>query len=238
MKCNITRKAGRLICAAGLALFSVQLIVAQEFTVHMKDDDGNVSTHYVSRYAVRNVSSVPAQSDMIYRLDRNQIITINHKDKTYGEISVSELQGLMDKKMQQTAEQKEAMRRMGYGVPPTVTKLGPGETICGYATEKYSIKSSMTQGENWVAPGLEVPAGYYDMLGVLGGGQITGVGDISQLSKAMGSLKGFVLKSVATMSSPLMKNVHITTVAADVEKGPIPPSTFEPPAGYTKLSRR
>jgi len=50
--------------------------------------------------------------------------------------------------------------------------------------------------------------------------------------------KGFLLKSVATITTnPMMKGMTFTRVATLVEKGPIPASTFEPPAGYQKVAR-
>jgi hypothetical protein len=51
-------------------------------------------------------------------------------------------------------------------------------------------------------------------------------------------IKGFLLKSVTTVTtSPMMKGTPVSQVATSVEKGPIPASTFEPPAGYQKQAR-
>jgi hypothetical protein len=122
---------------------------------------------------------------------------------------------------------------MGLDAAPTITNLGAGEAIAGYATEKYSIKTPLMQGESWVAPDLEFPAGYRDMTASSLAGQVPGIG---QLFKGMRTVKGFVLKSAGTSSMPMMKGVVFTEIATSVEKGPIPPSTFEPPAGYTKVA--
>jgi len=35
---------------------------------------------------------------------------------------------------------------------------------------------------------------------------------------------------------PMMKGATFTQTATSVEKAPIPPSTFEPPAGYRKVA--
>ena len=72
-----------------LLLFSI-FLSAQDFTVRMKDQDGKTAIHYVSRNAVRNVSSNPVETDVIYRLDRGTIIRLNHQDKTYTEITLAQ----------------------------------------------------------------------------------------------------------------------------------------------------
>src|SRR5216684_2072585 len=140
MKMRPTLTAARLAMAVAILVGSAQILPAQDFTVQMKDEDGrSIATHYVSRNAVRNVSSEPVDSDMIYRLDTGKIISLNHKQKTYGEIAAAEMRQLIEKKqVAMSPEKQEAMRRLGFGAAATVTKIGAGETIAGYATEKYS----------------------------------------------------------------------------------------------------
>jgi len=107
--------------------------------------------------------------------------------------------------------------------------------IAGYSTERYSIKTPMIQTESWVTPDLELPPGYYDMVTASVASQVGGMG---QLFKAMktNEIKGYLLKSVGTSSMPMMNGVTHTNVATSVEKKQIPLSTFEPPAGYRKVS--
>ena len=208
------------------------ILGAQDFTVRMKDQDGKIAVHYVARNAVRNVSAYPIETDVIYRIDQGKIIRLNPKQKTYTEVTMAEEREIISTAHVKPQDQ-EMMHRMGLDAPPTITNLGAGETIAGYATEKYSIKTPLVQGESWIAPELEVPAGYRDMTAASIAGQVPGIG---QLFKAMRTAKGFVLKSASTSSMPMMKGVVFTEIATSVEKGPIPPSTFEPPAGYTKVA--
>jgi hypothetical protein len=240
MKREPTSTAGRLAMAvAAILIARAQILPAEDFTVQMKDGDGrSIATNYVSRNAVRNVSTLPVHSDMIYRIDTGKIITLNHKQKTYGEIAPAEVRQLMEKKqIAMSPEKQEAMRRLGFGGAATVTKIGPGETIAGYATEKYSATTPMSQGEIWVTPALEIPAGYYDMVTSLVASEVGGMGLIFTELKEK-QIKGYLLKSVATtMATPMMKGMTFTRVAASIEKGPIPASTFEPPAGYQKVTR-
>jgi hypothetical protein len=241
MKPQSTSTAIRLVMAvAGILIISAQIVSAQDFTVQMKGEDGKtIATHYVSRNAVRNVSSYPVDSDMIYRLDTGTIITVNHKQKTYGEIAVAEVRQLAEKKQaEMTPQKQELMRHFGYGGAASVTKIGAGETIAGYSTEKYSTKTPMSQGEIWVAPALEVPPGYYDMVTALAASEVSGLGLIFKELKEK-QIKGFLLKSVANATAnPIMRGtVSVSQIASSVEKHSIPLSTFEPPAGYQKATR-
>ena len=113
MKRKPTSTAAMAVAATLIVL--AQILPAQDFTVQMKDEDGrSIATHYISRNAVRNVSSEPVDSDMIYRLDTGKIITLNHKQKTYGEIAAAEMRQLIEKKqVSMSPEKQEAMRRLG-----------------------------------------------------------------------------------------------------------------------------
>src|SRR5712691_7019561 len=201
------------MAVAAILIVSAQILPAQDFTVQMKDEDGrSIATHYISRNAVRNVSSEPVDSDMIYRLDSGKIITLNHKQKTYGEIAAAEMRQLIEKKqVSMSPEKQEAMRRLGFGAAATVTKIGAGETIAGYAPEKYSAKAPMIQAEIWVAPALEVPPGYYDLMTSLLVAQIGGMGQVFKEMKGK-QIKGYLLKAVTVLSNPMMKGATFTQV--------------------------
>ena len=106
-------------------------------------------------------------TDMIVRYDQGKIITVDHKKKTYTEMTLEQLQQKINeaaKAMNENKEQMEALRKMmgqSFG-PVSVTKQGPGETIAGYATEKYLVKGPMEM-QIWAAPDLKIPGAYYDI---------------------------------------------------------------------------
>jgi hypothetical protein len=58
-----------------------------------------------------------------------------------------------------------ALKKMmgGSSAPLTVTRQGPGETIAGYATDKYLV-TGLVDMEIWAAPDLKVPTAYYDAM--------------------------------------------------------------------------
>jgi len=79
------------------------------------------------------------------------------------------------------------------------------------------------------APDLKIPALYYDAMKMRV--QRNPLFDMSKLYDEMKKIKGYALKTV--MTTKMMNMVtQTTTVVTSVEKGPIPPSTFEVPAGY------
>lgn len=226
----------RMISFAVILLASVRILSAQDFTVRMTDQDGKTAIHYVSRNAVRNVASNPIETDVIYRLDRGTIIRLNHQEKTYTEITLAEARQQGEKNAGTTNAQQAMMRRLGMtgGGATSVTKIGPGETIAGYTTEKYAAKTPMSQGELWVAPTLDAPAAYYEMWSSYAAAQMGSMGQIVKELREK-QVKGFILKMSGTGNMPMMKGVSFTQVATSVEKAPIPPSTFDPPAGYRKV---
>jgi len=236
MKLKQTSLIVRLAVTVAVILFFGQIASAQDFTVRMKDDDGKIAIYYVGRNAVRNVESNPVDTDVIYRFDTGKMIRLDHKQKTYTETTFAELRQEAEKNAADPQRQ-EMIRRLGLNLEAArITKIGPGETIAGYATEKYSSKTGLTEAEIWLTPALEMPAGYYDMMTTSVAAQAGGLGPILMDMKSQ-QVRGFVLKSVGGSSNPILKGATITKVATAVEKGPIPASTFEPPAGYRKVTR-
>lgn len=99
-----------------------------------------------------------------------------------------------------------------------------------FPTERYVAKTPAVQTEIAAAPGLSVPAGYYDMARASGGA----FGAAVQSGDAMKVVSGMILKRVGTMA---MNGVTTTEAATSVSTAPIPPSTFQPPAGYRKVPK-
>lgn len=221
----------RLItCAPALAFAGAVLAAvpaaAQDFVVTYKSEDGITKT-YVSQAAVRESSP---EEDTIYLIERGKIIVVNHEKKTYHETTLEEWRQSLGAL---TADPKlvEAARRRGLQATPSVSKVGPGETIAGYATEKYLVKTALGQTEIWAAPALQVPKAFWDLLSP-GGSAQPGV-SMAQFFEEMRKIGGVPLKSV----SKLTMGVTLEDVATSVQKGPIAASAFELPAGYKAAPR-
>ena len=226
------------IAVAVIFSSSASTLGAQDLTIRMKMGDGaEGTTYYVSPAAIRKTT--PGATDVIDRIDRGTIIYLDHRSKTYKEGSAAQAREAISKGMAKLDSEKLAgldpqkkaiLHQMGLDTPAQLTKIGPGETICGYPTDKYSIKMGMAQGELWITQALQYPAAYYRDFNLLSG--VGGpIGDAGKIA----DVHGIVLKRLMTMTLGRSTN-PVTETAVSVEMTPIPSSMFDPPAGYRKVS--
>lgn len=197
----------------------------------------STATIYLTSKAFRRSSS--DGTDSIFRFEDQKIVSVDHKKKTYSEITLEELQKKMDESMQAMnkeggEDQKqamEAMKKMFGGMADSikVTKIGPGEKVMGYNTEKYQVDMGMMKMQMWCAPDLKMPPAYYDSVKLRM--PKNPMFDMTKLYDEMKKMDGYPVKQVHTMSMMGM-NMTTTTEVTSVQKGAIPASTFAVPAGY------
>jgi len=193
--------------------------------------NSTTSTVYFREDAMREIQE--KGQDFIISFQTGLLILIDHDNKTYSESSLEDLQRLIDEVGQEQPEGMEMMRQMmgGKGGEVTVEKLGPGEEIAGFSTEKYRITSPPMEFVIWAAPELKVPSVYYDTLKVRRAKNP--LFDMSKMLEAFKQVNGYSLKTEMTMSMMGM-NMKSSTEVTKVERGPIPDSQFEVPTGYRK----
>lgn len=194
------------------------------------------STDYCSKNALKTSSS--DGNDSIIRFDTEKLISIDNKKKTYSELTFKQLQELLSQAQAELggmSEEELAMVKKVMGQTATsfsVAKLGPGENIAGYATEKYLLKGPV-EVEIWAAPDLKIPPAYYDAMQF----QMppNPMFDMQKMYSEMKKIAGIPLKTVTTMKM-MGKEMKTTRVVTSIEKGPIPASVFEIPAGYKRVN--
>jgi hypothetical protein len=182
------------------------------------------TTLYISQMATR--SSTGEGMDVIIRLDAKKMFIIDNKKKTYSERTFDEMEKMAAGagKENPPPEAAAQMRPMMGSGEVTVTPLGPGETIAGYATEKYHVTNGAEmEVDVWMAPALVMPAAYYDAMKSL-----MPANPMFDEYKKIGAMQ---LKSVSTMKVA-GHLITTTTVVKSVDKAPIPSATFDVPAGY------
>jgi hypothetical protein len=226
------------VAAATPQIFRTDLTVHQTTTsTGMMGGGGGApqnSTIYFSGNAMK--SSSADGNDVIMRFDQQKMVVIDNKKKTYSEMNFDELQKMMDKVGEQMKgmdpQQLEAMRKMmGQTMGDVkVTPQGAGETIAGYATEKYLINMGPMEMEVSAAPNFQIPPAYYNAMKLRM--PKNPMFDASKMYDEMSKIKGMTMKSVMTMKIMNMA-MTTTTLVTSVEKGSIPASTFAVPAGYT-----
>jgi hypothetical protein len=226
--------------AAAQALFSKDLTLHETTTGGMGGGGTTTTAIYLSANAMKRSSS--DGTDTIMRFDSGKLITIDNKKKTYTEMTMEELQAMLDKAssaMQQMDPQAaEAMRKMMGGGGPitfTVTKIGPGEQIAGYATEKYDVKGGPMEMQIWAAPEVKVPATYYDAMKARL--RPNPMFDMSKMYDEFKKINGMSLKTITNMKM-MGREMTTTTLVNSVEKGAVPAATFEIPAGYKKVATK
>lgn len=200
----------------------------------------STTTHYFSANATKSVS--PEGMDSIIRFDQQKLISVDNKKKTYTEITFQQMQAMIDQLgkgmagMQNDPEAMAAIKKMmgGSSAPLTVTKAGPGENIAGYATEKYVVSGPMDM-EIWAAPDLKVPTAYYDAMKIRV--PANPIFDMGKMYDAFKQINGWPVKYTMTMKM-MGRSITTTNEVTSVQKGVIPPSTFEVPAGYKLVQEK
>ena len=222
-------KAARFATVA-FALFPVfaEQLFAQDLTVTMVED-GDMETVYLSPTAMRYVTS---SDDVIIRIDQRKYIMVDNRAKTYSEMSFDRLQQ-MKAETDRELDPKEAQglkKTLGWnGKDAKATRVGAGDTILGYKTEKYLLTGPAGQFEVHVAPSIQVPAAYHEAMKLSGG-----MGPFSSFAESFKEIKGLVLKQVST-SKVFGSVITSTSVASKVDPSPIPAARFAPPSGYKNV---
>jgi hypothetical protein len=220
-------------------------IFSQDLTMHVTTTSPGMagrgggsfnSTEYFSKNAMKTTSS--EGNDVIIRFDSEKIITIDNRKKTYTEMTFKQLQDMINNAGAQMGQNREAMEQMrkmmGQGnAPVTLKKEGPGENIAGYPTEKYLISGPMEM-ELWKAPSLKIPTAYYDVMKMEM--PANPMFDMKAFYDEMKKIDGMTLKSVMTIKMMNME-MKTTRVVNSIEKGAIPASVFEVPAGYKLVQK-
>jgi hypothetical protein len=200
-----------------------------------KGGEPRPSTLYLSSNAMRHTQA--DGTDIIMRFDQNKMIFVDNTKKSYSEATFEELQQRADQAAAQAGkgmnkEQMEAMRQVMGGASAAfkVSKAGPGERIAGYATEKWLMSFGPVEMELSAAPELKIPPAYYNALKIRMPANV--MFDMGKMYEEMKKIDGLALKSVMNMQIMNMRMTS-TTVVTSVEKGAIPASVFQVPAGYT-----
>ena len=191
---------------------------------------------YLSAEAVRQSS--PNGNDFIIRRGEGKLISIDHINKTYSEMTFEEIQEAMKKAASEVNEDHESMKAfrqmVGENVGEvTMTEKGPGGVVAGFVTRKYLLHMPPLEVQIWSAPELQMPSFYYDALKLQT--KTNPLFDMRKVFDAFKRMKGMAVKTVVAMKVTEM-TMTVSTEVVSVEKAPIPVSTFEVPAGYRKTA--
>ena len=193
---------------------------------------------------VRN-SETRNGSIMIFRLDKQLFWNVNQEEKTYSEITFSDMEKMAGRSAERMAAMKERMKEMpeeqrkmmekmmgGNDQPVEVKKTAETKTISGYKCTKFLVLRGKEEMMSlWVTDQLKefkpLMADWKSVserMSALTAGFAKGIADIYT------KINGFPMQTTLSMMGQTA-----TTIVTRVEKRSLSASEFEVPAGYTKV---
>lgn len=194
-------------------------------------------------------ATVPDRNEaMIFRLDKELMIMVDHEKKEYTEMTFVEMERMVRQGMDQLAELRKQMQSMpeeqrkmmeqmlGTKVPRedaaiSVKKAGDRKSISGYACTKYIISQEGAEDVViWTTSGVKD----FEAMKT----------DMEVFSKRMAELTPVIGKGMAEGMAKIdgfpmqTEAAGIVSTVTKVEKRSTPASAFEPPAGYKKVKQQ
>jgi hypothetical protein len=246
--------------ACGLPLLVTLPAIAEDLTILQKATGRDSAGTWAKYLSATRTRSDHGHYTNITDMALGKGITIDHQKKEYYEATQQEeetanrlQQQKSEKKM---AELEETMAKLKAKLKETyvphqrrqsasLKKLPDHRTIAGYDCEHYVVTVThwvdgkvalVTTHDDWVAPDLRDPSraasdSYTAKIKALSS-------DLNDYYRVMDELadKGLVLASIVAPTTQTSNNPPInSTEATEVKRGPIDPSVFLAPTGYTKV---
>jgi hypothetical protein len=200
-----------------------------------------VSTTYMSADKVRVAGE---QADILVDIATGTITFLDNAKKQYWQMTRADMDALSQKmsdsmaQMQKDPKAAAAMETMFGAMGTAKLEEGPEKkTIAGYSCSEYIL--TMGTGIKmtyWTTTALAPPFTPEQMYNAMGSLLRANpmLGRVGPLFDEMKKMKGVPLASTTDMTMGPM-HVQTTQEATEVKTGAVPASTFEIPAGYTKV---
>jgi len=237
-----------LLLTAGAASFSCS---ADDLTVVSNDitngHPSGTSTDYMSADHVRHSQS--EGTDMIIDLKSGAMTHIDAKTKSYYIVTRQDMEAMQAKMNERMSDPRvkqamSAMQGMSSSMASSteVKKTGVTRRVAGYACEEWliSMGAMMTMTE-CVTSDLKYPVQTWAALADFNQSMRKSMGGMAGSAKSgedfaekMKSIKGFPVATSTTVDAGMMKTTTASEVAS-VSHASIPASTWDVPAGFTKV---
>ena len=230
---------------AGTAAASDDLTIVSKHTLNGKP--GGTSTSYLASDHVRMAQD--GTHEIMIDLNTGLMTTLDGAKKTYFTTTKQDMEQFaarMQEKMNDPEMKKgmEMMGKMSEGMAGSIDVKKTGETrkVAGFSCDEWVITmNEFTTMKECVTSELQVPTRAFDaykdysesmrkMMSSFGAMAKSG----AELAEKMKAMKGYPVAS--SMKMDVMGQTTTTeTEVIEVRKGSIPASTWEIPAGYTKI---
>ncbi len=235
-----------LACAgAGFAHASDDLTVVSNVTTNGKP--AGTQTQYISSDHIR--SSHPSGTEIIINLKTGVMTNINDSKKTYYDVTKQDLENMqakMNEKMNDP-KMKQAMAAMqgmssSMAAAAEVKKTGVTRKVAGFACEEWIITmSAMMTMTECVTNDIKYPVQSWTALMEFNESMrktMSGFGPAAKsgadLAEKMKSIHGFPVATSTVIDAGVTKMTN-TSEVTEVRHTPIPESTWQVPAGFTKV---
>ena len=240
-----------LLFVIGAVVF-VNSAAAEDLTITYKvTGRGDTATTATQYYSASKIRMSDGERDTILDLGAGRILSIDHRKKEYSEVTLAELEGMMQ---QASAQMDEAMKNVppamrdqmakmmggaagGVASSISVTK-GGSRTVAGYACQEYTISiGGSVKNETCNTTALQPPfdpTQFRKMWSFSNPAFMNAAKNAAKMTEQLQQIQGLPL---AEKSSVSVMGRNMTTIkeATEVRKGAIPASAFEAPAGYKKV---
>jgi len=199
-----------------------------------------VHTVWITAKGARNDN--PAQS-ILFRLDKNLIIVLDHKKKTALEIPLgqgkSPFSGV-DQSQGQNAPAIQDMLKNMMKMKVTVTPTGEKKKINDWTCTKYiqTIETGMGQNKSeiWASEDVKVDPDLFARYSAAMMAQNPALSaSMDDIIKEMKKVKGMTVYSVSSMAM-MGTTIKTTTELVECREGTAPAGILDVPAGYKKTS--
>ncbi len=234
-----------LLFAAGTATASDDLTIVSKHTLNGKP--GGNSTSYMTSDHVRMAQD--GGHEMIIDLKTGVMTTLDDTKKTYYTTTKQDMEQFaakMQEKMNDPEMKKgmEMMAKMSEGMAGTieVKKTGESRKVAGFRCEEWAItmnqyttmKECITGDLQYPTRSFEAYKEYSESMKKMMSGFGAMAKSGAELAEKMKAMKGYPVATSMKMDVMGTKTTSESEVV-EVRKGSIPASTWEIPAGFTKI---
>ena len=234
-----------LLFAAATAAASDDLTIVSKHTLNGKP--GGTSTSYLASDHVRMAQD--GSHEIMIDMTTGLMTTLDGAKKTYFTITKQDMEQFaakMQEKMNDPEMKKgmEMMGKMSEGMAGSMDVKKTGETrkVAGFSCDEWVITmNEFTTLKECVTSELQYPTQAFDAYKAYSESMkkmMSGFGAMAksgaELAEKMKAMKGYPVATSMKLDVMGQKTTSETEVI-EVRKGPIPASTWEIPAGYTKI---
>lgn len=250
------RSLAALALAAGVPALAQDLTIVSKVTTDGKS--AGTTTSYLSRDHVRMAQGDGHESIVDFKT--GQMTTLDGKKRTYSVITRQDMEQLAARMKEQmnspemrkaqekmknlSADEKKKMDAAMDGMLAfDVRKTGTTRKIAGYTCEDWTITmGQFSRTEECLTRELQFPVQAWDMYKGFADSMKTVMAALGPMARSMETMqekfkgmRGYPLSTTTRIDIMGSSQVNVREVT-EIKRGPIPASTWEVPADYTRMA--